>query len=77
MSPDRFGRLKKQFSKQLKKPEQDPASVFLQMGELDRPSGRYACEGDFAVTVDPDGDAWVFLGPHSSLKRMTGLKPKL
>lgn len=73
MSADQFAKLKKRFTKHLKKPEQSPASLFLQMGEHDKPMSRYACEGDFAVTVDPEGDAWVFLGPHASLSRMVGL----
>lgn len=46
----------------------------MEMGEYDRSRDRYACEGDFSVTVDPEGDAWIFLGPHSSLANQVGQK---
>ena len=74
MTPAAFTKLKKKFAKCLKKPEQSPTSAFMEMGEYDRSRDRYACEGDFSVTVDPEGDAWIFLGPHSSLANQVGQK---
>lgn len=72
MSLVAFTKLKKKFSKHLKKPEQAPTSAFLEMGEYEKSRDRYACEGDFSVLVDPEGDAWVFLGQHSSLAKQVG-----
>jgi hypothetical protein len=72
MTPDAFAKLKKKFTKQLKKPERLPDSAFMEMGKHDRAKDRYACEGDFSVLVDPEGDAWVFMGPHSSLANQVG-----
>lgn len=64
-----FAALKKKFTKHLKKPGQAPTSGFMEMGEYDRSHDRYESEGDYSILVDPEGDAWVFLGPHESLAR--------
>ncbi len=64
-----FATLKKKFAAALKKPEQKPDSAFMEMGEYDRKHDRYESEGDFAVMVDPEGDAWIFLGKHSDIAR--------
>ena len=64
-----FTKLKKKFTKHLKKPEQAPTAGFMEMGEYDHRAGAYASEGDYNVLVDPEGDAWVFLGPHEALAR--------
>lgn len=64
-----FATLKKKFVAALKKPEQKPNSAFMEMGEYDRKQDRYESEGDFSVMIDPEGDAWIFLGPHASIAR--------
>ena len=74
MSLVAFTKLKKKFTKHLKKPENSPTSAFMEMGEYDRSRDRYESEGDFSVLVDPEGDAWIFLGPHSSLVNQVGQK---
>lgn len=72
MSVADFAKLKKKFSKQLKKPDQAPTSGFMEIGEYDRAKDRYASEGDYSILVDPEGDAWVFLGSHASLANQVG-----
>lgn len=62
-----FATLKKKFYAALKKPEQKPTSAFMEMGEYKR--SQFEFEGDFNVMVDPEGDAWIFMGKHSDIAR--------
>lgn len=70
-----FENLKKKFVKALKKPDAQPTSGFLEMGEFDRHKDRYECEGDFNILVDPEGDAWIFLGKHETVAKQVAQKP--
>lgn len=62
-----FSRLKNKFFKALKEPAQRPRSGFVEMGEY---TGRgFESEGSYNILVDPEGDAWMFMGNHAELAR--------
>lgn len=64
-----FATIKKRFVEALKKAELRPTTAFAEMGEYQAQAGCYELEDDHTVLVDPEGDAWIFLGNHSDLAR--------
>lgn len=64
-----YANIKKRFAEALRKAELKPTTLFAEMGEYQAQAGRYELEDDFTVMVDPEGDAWVFLGKHADLAR--------
>lgn len=62
-----FATIKKRFAEALQKAELKPTTAYVEMGEFQ--GKQYEVEGDYTVSIDPEGDAWIFLGPHADFAR--------
>jgi hypothetical protein len=58
----KFNTAKKRFVQDLKAPEAEPASATVLFEDKTFPL-------ESSVTVDPEGDAWIFLGQHTGLSK--------